>query len=143
MNKYHIFAIKKEIYNIYKNNSYSLYKVLYNLYKINKPDLNYGITLYNQICYPINVFNIKPKFLLLENIKIDKNKYILICNNKKSLIIFKPSRIIYKTDKIESIYLFILNEYYNYFFACDFDSNSYFWINKIKYWINYENLVKY
>ena len=55
MNNYHIFAIKKEVYNVYKDNEYSLFKLLYNLYNLNKTDLNYGITLYNQLCYPINI----------------------------------------------------------------------------------------
>ena len=83
MQTYHLFAIKKEFYKIYKNNSYSLYKVLYNLYNLNKIDLNYGITLYNQLCYPINTKKIKQYFELLNNIRKGNNKYLITYKNNK------------------------------------------------------------
>ena len=92
MNNYHIFAIKKEVYNVYKDNEYSLFKLLYNLYNLNKTDLNYGITLYNQLCYTIDIKKLKKYLELIKN-KKDNNKYIIINNKEYSIIIARPSNI--------------------------------------------------
>lgn len=133
MNNYHIFAIKKEIYNVYKNNEYSLYKLLFNLYNLNKTDLNYGITLYNQLCYPIKIKKLEEYLELLNNIRKGKNRYMIKENNFNSQIILKPSNIIYKTDTISKNIIYILNSYYKYLFICEFDKKEYNWINL--YWI--------
>lgn len=130
MNTYHIFAIKKDIYIIYKKNSYSLYKVLYNLYNLNKIDLKYGITLYNQLCNVINIKKLKKTFELLDNTRKGNNRYLITYNNKKSLIILKPSHIIYKTKDIQKLHLYILNDYNNYLFICNFTTKKYFWIKE-------------
>lgn len=129
MNNYHIFAIKKEIYNVYKNNEYSLYKLLFNLYNLNKTDLNYGITLYNQLCYPIKIKKLEEYLELLNNIRKGKNRYMIKENNFNSQIILKPSNIIYKTDTISKNIIYILNSYYKYLFICEFDKKEYNWIN--------------
>lgn len=133
MQTYHLFVIKKEFYKIYKNNSYSLYKVLYNLYNLNKSDLNYGITLYNQLCYPVNIKKLKQYFELLDNTRKGNNKYLITYKNNKSLIILRPSRIIYKTTNIDEFSAYILDNYYKYLFACNFKRKDFYWINeKIK-----------
>ena len=129
MNNYHIFAIKKEIYNVYKNNEYSLYKLLYNLYNLNKTDLKYGITLYNQLCYPINIKKIEEYLELIENIRKWKNRYMISENNELSIIIIKPSNIIYKTNSISQNIIYILNNYYKHLFICEFDKKDYYWLN--------------
>lgn len=129
MNNYHIFAIKKEAYNVYKDNEYSLFKLLYNLYNLNKTDLNYGITLYNQLCYPINIKKIEEYLKLLDNIKKSKNKYIINEKNIDSELILKPSNIIYKTNNISKNITYILNSYYKYLFICEFNKKDYNWIN--------------
>ena len=129
MNNYHIFAIKKEIYNVYKNNEYSLYKLLYNLYNLNKTDFKYGITLYNQLCYPINIKKLEEYLELIVNIRKGRNKYMISENNKISLIIIKPSNILYKTDNISQNIIYILNNYYKYLFICEFNKKDYYWLN--------------
>lgn len=132
MNTYHIFAIKKETYNIYKNNEYSLYKLIYNLYNINKEDINYGITLYNQLCYPINKKIIEEYLELIHKIRIGKNRYMISENNNKSILIVKPSNIIYKTIELSEDIIYILNNYYKYLFICNFKEKDYKWINNIE-----------
>ena len=129
MNNYHIFAIKKEVYNVYKDNEYSLFKLLYNLYNLNKTDLNYGITLYNQLCYPINIKKLEEYLKLLDNIRKGKNRYIISEKNIHSELILKPSNIIYKTDNISKNITYILNNYYKYLFICEFNKKEYNWIN--------------
>ena len=116
MNKYYIFEIKKEIYKTYKGKEKNLYKLLYNLYNLNKPDLNYGITLYNQLC------NIIKK----EKIK----KYIETLNIKE--LIIKPSHILYITNKMNVNTLYILNTYSKTLFICEFNKKQYNWINHIE-----------
>lgn len=129
MDNYHIFAIKNEVYNIYKDNTHSLFKLLYNLYNLNKTDLNYGITLYNQICNTINTKKLEKYIKLIDNKQI-KNKYIIINNKQYSIIIIKPSNIIYKTNRINKNITYVLNSYYNYLFLCNFDKKEYNWLNK-------------
>jgi len=117
MNKYHIFEIKKEIYKTYKGKEKNLFKLLYNLYNLNKPDLNYGITLYNQLC---NIINKETLY-----------KYIKVLNIKEKIII-KPSHIIYITDKIDINTIYILNTYSKTLFICEFNKKQYNWINHIE-----------
>ena len=128
MNNYHIFAIKKEVYNVYKDNEYSLFKLLYNLYNLNKTDLNYGITLYNQLCYPINIKKLEEYLKLIDNIRKNKNRY-MIKEKTYSELILKPSNIIYKTNNINKNITYILNSYYKYLFICEFNKKDYNWIN--------------
>ena len=119
MNKYYIFEIKKEIYNTYKGKEKNLFKLIYNLYNLNKEDLTYGITLYNQLCNIINKNKIE-KYLDVLNIK-----------HKKELII-KPSHIIYITNKIDINIIYILNTYSKTLFICEFTKKQYNWINHIE-----------
>ena len=132
MNNYHIFAIKKEVYKTYKNNEYSLFKILFNLYNMNKNDMNYGITLYNQLCYPINKKLIEDYLELIHNIRKGNNKYMITENKNNSILIIKPSNIIYKTNKISENITYILNNYYKYLFICEFDKKDYKWVNNIE-----------
>ena len=114
MNKYLIFEIKKEIYKTYKGKEKNLYKLLYNLYNLNKPDLNYGVALFNQLCNIINKETIK--------------KYLEVLNIKQQLII-KPTHIIYITNKLDINILYILNTYSKTLFICEFNKKDYNWIN--------------
>lgn len=127
MNTYSIFNIKKEIYNIYKNNSKSLYKTLYNLSNINKKDINLGISIYNEICIAFNKEKITKYIELLPIIKQNKNKYII----NKNIIIINPSRIIIKANKIDSDIIYILNNYSKCLFICNFNNNEYYWLNEL------------
>lgn len=108
----HIFDIKENIYKTYKNNEYELYKLLHNLCTIKKENLSFGLTLYNQICNKIN--------------KTKLEQYTKILNKKLTI---KPSCIKIKSLDEETIY--ILNNYSNNLFICDFNKNTYKWLNKI------------
>lgn len=132
METYHIFAIKKEAYNAYKNNEYSLYKLIYNLYNLNKEDINYGLTLYNQLCFPINKKLIEEYLELIHKKRVEKNRYMISENKNISILIIKPSNIIYKTNKISKDIIYILKSYYKYLFICNLDKKEYIWINNIE-----------
>ena len=128
---YYLFIIKKEIYNTYKNKTFSLYKLLFNLYNLNKADLTYGITLYNQLCDTKKKKKIKQYFELLNKVRIGKNKYYFLENNIKHLIIIKPSHIIYQTEKISENIIYILSNYSKYIFICNFKENEFFFLEEI------------
>ena len=132
MKIYHIFAIKKEVYNAYNGNEYKLYKLLYNLYNLNKEDLTYGLTLYNQICYPINKKIIEEYLELIHKKRIGKTKYMITEDKITSILIIKPSNIIYQTNNISPNITYILNNYYKYLFICNFKEKDYNWINNIE-----------
>jgi len=127
---YHLFIIKKELYDVYKNKKYSLYKLLYNLYNLNKADLTYGVTLYNQLCDTVNIKRLKYYFELLDKVRIGKDKYYLVEDDIEHTIIIRPSHIIYKTNKENKTILYILNNYSKYIFACDFSIQEFYWINE-------------
>ena len=86
MDTYHIFCIRKEAYNIYKDNPKSLYKTLYNLYNFNKSDLKLGISIYNELCYKINTNKLKEYIKLLPIKRFVKNKYLI----NKNIVIIEP-----------------------------------------------------
>lgn len=127
MKTYNIFQIKKEIYNIYKANTKSLYKTLYNLNHINKTDINLGLSIYNEICNTIDKEKIKKYINLLDIAKQSKNKYLI----NKNIIIIKPSRIIIKANKIDENIIYILNNYNKYLIICNFENKEYYWINEL------------
>ena len=127
MKTYYVFLIKKEIYEIYKNNSKSLYKTLFNLKNMNKQDLNLGLSIYNEICNIINKKKLIKYINLLPITKSKENKYLI----NKNIIIINPSKIIIKTNKIDEDIIYTLNNYNEYFFICDFKNNKYYWLNEI------------
>ena len=124
MDTYHILCIRKDAYNIYKNNPNSLYKTLYNLYNFNKSDLKLGISIYNEICYKIDTKKLKKYIELLPIKRFVKNKYLI----NKNIIIIKPSNIILKTNNLNKDLIYVLNNYNNYLFACNFKNKNYYWL---------------
>ena len=127
METYHIFKVKKEIYNTYKNNPKSLYKTLYNLYNISKQDLKLGLSIYNEICYIINTKKLKEYITLLPITRNVKNKYLI----NKNAIILKPSNITLKYNNINKDIIYVLNNYYKYLFVCNFKTNEFYWLNEL------------
>ena len=127
MDTYHIFCIRKDAYNIYKNNPNSLYKTLYNLYNFNKSDLKLGISIYNELCYRINTKKLKEYIELLPIKRFVKNKYLI----NKNIIIIKPSNIILKTNYFNKDIIYVLNNYNNYLFICNFQNKKYYWLNEL------------
>ena len=125
---YHLFIIKKEIYDVYKNKPYALYKLLYNLYNLNESDFSYGVSLYNQLCEPLNIKKVKKYFELLDKVRTGKNKYYFLENNTEHTIIIKPSHIIYRTILPSLNVLYILDNYSKYIFMCCFSKGEFYFI---------------
>jgi len=129
MRKYYLFTIKKDYYEVYKKNPLVLYKTLENLYKLKKDDLNYGITLYNQICEIIDVERLKNYFNHMK-IKENGNKFLIEHNKQLTLFDFHYSCIICKTIKNYPLVFNTLNYYSKYLFVCDFFNKDYFFLNR-------------
>lgn len=127
MKKYNIFLVKKEIYSIYKDNQKSLFKTLFNLKNMSKCDLSLGLSIYNEICDPINKQKITKYINLLKITRQVKNKYLI----NKNIIIIKPSRIILRNEQIDNDIIYILKNYSKYLFMCDFENKEYYWLNEL------------
>lgn len=129
MRKYYIFMIKREYYDIYMKNSHILYQTLRTLSNISADNSSYGLELYNQIC---DLFDTKRIGQYFENInsKKTKNKYIVdFCNQITTFYVRSSCLMCITDDNIPSI-LRVLTYYYPYLFACDFENEDYFFLNK-------------
>lgn len=129
MRKYYLFVIKKDIKDIYRKNSKSLYAILYNLYKLKGDDIRMGSSIYYQLCHvfskDILINYMKEKYHLKK-----KDKYFL--NNKYEEIFIKfgySCVIIYSTSNIPRIFK-ILYLYNKNIFVADFKNDDYFWLTK-------------
>lgn len=121
MKKYYIFAINREYYELYKKNKHVLYNTLKNLHDLDLDSLNYGLSIYNQICVPINV-NILCNYYK-DYRYIDNRFYV-----DNSLIEINNSCIIVVTKNKHPIALNSLR-YYNYpLFVCNFNEDEYYFL---------------
>lgn len=121
MKKYYIFAINNKNYNLYRNNKYLLFSMLKNLYYLDDEYLNYGVSIYDQLCIPINkeIINnyyqeykyFTNKFYINENIISINNACIVLLTKNFSLNVVK--RLCY--------YVYPL-------FVCNFDNGEYFFL---------------
>ena len=53
MRVYYIFLIKKEVYNITKDNPESLFKLLESIYLLDKKDLSLAFKMFDKLCRKI------------------------------------------------------------------------------------------
>lgn len=141
MRKYYLFIIKNEVYNSYYHNGDVLYKTLENLFKLKSNNVNYGLSIYHQICQTFNIDIVNNYFQIRRNFLVKKkNKKIFVYNRddkEKYLIEVRYSCIViyckYNLPKV----LKLLNYYNSKIFVCDFNNRDYFWNNK-----NYSNFYK-
>lgn len=129
MRKYYLFTIKKEYYEVYKKSPLVLYKTLENLYRLRKEDLNYGLTLYNQICDIIDVDRLINYFAHIKEEYIN-NRYLIRLDNELTIFEFHYACIICKSKKNFPDVFKILNYYNKYIFVCDFSNKDYFFLGK-------------
>lgn len=122
MKKYYIFAIDKEFYKVYKNNTKTLFETLNNLYGLDIEYMNYGISVYNQLCVPINRNVLEAyynDYRYIENhFRIDDS--IMEINN--SCIIVLTNGNLRSAVKCLGYYSYPL-------FACNFKDKEYCFLN--------------
>ena len=126
MRKYYLFSIRREFYDVYKKNSYVLYKTLENLYSLKKENLQYGVSLFHQIC---NLIDKESMHLLFsEYIRVNKNKYLINEGKEESVIIIKNPYILYNTNMNLPPSMGKLYSDNKFIFVIDFKNEDYFWL---------------
>jgi hypothetical protein len=119
MKKYYIFSINRDFYEVYKKNEDVLYKTLLNLYNLDIKEAHYGISVFNQLCNPINKELVTSHFHTKENaFKIDYNTFLKI----------NPSCMIMNTENEIPLDFLNLNYYEAPLFMIDFKNKNYFWL---------------
>ena len=122
MREYNLFIIKNEYYDLYKNRPMVLFESLNKLYKMHN-NLNYGITLYEQLCNKVNIETLK--YYLNDKYQLNNDKTFYI---DKSFIELKPSRITVKSKSNLPEVIKMFNCYNRQIFVCDFNNYDYFWL---------------
>ncbi|HPF82954.1 MAG TPA: hypothetical protein PLV83_02140 [Bacilli bacterium] len=134
MKKYYIFAINREFYSDYADNQKSLYKILKNLYTLDTDYMNYGLSIYNQLCAPINKEILESYYKDYNS--IENHYYINNC-----IIEINNSCMVVLTNRLSLVNLKYLY-YYNFpLFICDFDNDRFSFLNH-EYFKNVDNIIK-
>lgn len=131
MRKYYLFMIKNDYYQVYKRNSQVLYRTLENLYQLSKPNFQYGVSLFDNICQPFSVklLNNYIKNRIPYQMYSDKVIELHSTQEKTKIQINYATIIIISNVNFPSI-LKIFNIYNKRIFVCDFRNQDYFWLNE-------------
>lgn len=138
MRIYYVFSIKDEYYELYKDYPRALYNILLEIYDMNKKEIEYGYSLFNQIAIPINKNELDRKVYheLKEKMRYSKNKDEHIINNlyseEVSIMKIKNTHIVINTIQSYTEFFELLNKYKSFLFACDFKNDDYFFLSRIK-----------
>ena len=131
MRKYFLFDINDRYYNLYLHKERLLFRTLEGLYNNESHQKANNISLFNQICIPINLSYLNTYFNNKVFIKNNNNKhlYISMKSNEKTLIELNYSCIIMLTNKNFSRLFKVFNYYSKRIFVCDFENQDYFWLD--------------
>ena len=124
MYRYYIFDIK----NKFKNDN-NLYRLLKTLYTLNLKYINYGELIYNEMCKPINIENIK-EILKDYNAKKVSRKYFICLNDEITIVVIKYSRLIIISNKLYPDIFNRLKIECENLFVCNFLNDNYFYVSK-------------
>lgn len=133
MRKYYLFVIRKDVYEIYKNNPTALFRTMNNLYHLKPIDYEYGVSLFHQLCEPFRVSLLED--YMQDKYKLEKKNGVY--QFEDNYIYIKPSRCIVKTN-VNMPNIFIDFKCYNrLIFVVDFVMRDYFFLCQ-----DYNNLKK-
>ncbi len=135
MREYNLFVIKDEYFNFYNNKPEYLYEILNKLNNFSS-NMNYGITLYEQLCNKIDVEILK--YYLNNKYGLSNNKVFYLDN---VFIELKYSRIVVRSKYNYPRIMKSFNCYNRNIFVCDFKNNDYFFLNSFMRNKVLENLV--
>lgn len=140
MRKYFLFDISDRYFNVYFHKERLLFRTLESLYNNESHQRANNISLFNQLCVPINIHFLNSYFDNKVFVRNNKNKHIYISQktDEKTLIEIKSSCIIMLTNLNFSKLFKVFNYYSKRIFVCDFQNQDYFWldnqyINKHRY----------
>ena len=130
MRNYYLFIIREEYYDLYHDNPHLLYKALSFLFRIRLNNFSFGLSIYDQLCEPIEVDYLSDYLNYHFHLSHNKYKYLVINQKHKenSIIFIRPSYIhIYTNVNIPHVMsLFYL--YQRRIFVIDIDNQDYFWL---------------
>ena len=135
MREYNLFVIKDEYFNFYNNKPEYLYEILNKLNNFSS-NMNYGITLYEQLCNKIDIEILK--YYLNNKYDLSNNKVFYLDN---VFIELKYSRIVVRSKYNYPRIMKSFNCYNRNIFVCDFKNNDYFFLNSFMRNKVLENLV--
>lgn len=128
MRTYYLFQIKEETYQDLLGNEKELFLLLSKLKKLEQEQINYGISLFQQLCnlWPVEIVH----HYLTHKFRVTKQKNHYIFNQRNQLIV-KPSYFVLKTEyDIPSIF-YNLRYSGSHIFVCDFYNTDYFYLNEL------------
>ena len=138
MRTFYIFKMKKEFVSLYQNSPGSLYNVLKHLYYMKRHEMSYGFNLFQQLTEKIDKNKLDREIYIKyhDEMVYSKNHDEHIINNlyknEISILIIKSTYILINANRNYSSFFTILESLGDEYFACDFVSQDYFWINDIK-----------
>ncbi len=122
---YYLFVIKNDFLKSYDEEY--LYDILKKLKMMNQKNYNYGISLYYNICNLFNIKIIKHYIKTKTNLSYKNNKFFLTKNDYFEI---RKSCVIINSEKYLRQILCVFYIYNKNIFACNFDTNKYFWIKE-------------
>lgn len=132
MRTYYMFAVKKNIHGIYDTKEESLYNILKRIKTVKKPNLRYGLSIYNQICDPFNLELLQDYFKKKYGASAYyKYKIIDHKNHSESHLELSYACLILTTDSFLPSVFDIMYLYNRDIFICDFENDDYFWLEKL------------
>lgn len=134
MRTYHLFTIRKEYYDLYNDNPDLLFKALSSLFKVKLNNYSFGLSIYKQLCEPIDINYLSNYLNYRFHIKKNKHKYFVVNNHRKenSILFIKPSHITITTNVNFPHVLFLFYLYQRRFFVIDIENKDYFWLKDYK-----------
>ena len=136
MRTYYIFFIRKDIYNITKNNAEILYKLFESVKYLKKEDAALGFKIFEKLCeeVPKNNINkiIKDDFIENLSYNISKNTHIIndFINNESTKLLVHNSHLLVKSNSLYPDFFKSLYKIPN-LFVCDFDNMDYFYLRNL------------
>ena len=119
---------------MYSKNGYILYQTLESIYHLKKKNLNYGFSLFRQLCNPFDIKIIKTyiKFKYGKYIQSKNNRFYFKNNyiNEITMVKLGYAHIRIKSNIILPKVLKIFEFYNQKIFVCDFKNKDFFWLSK-------------
>lgn len=138
MRVYYAFSMKEEIKTLYEDSPSNLFLIMKNLYFMREADQEYAIYLYRQMINRLDKARIdRDLFIKYHNTyTYSKNQEKHIINNlykdEISILIVKNSYLLITTNRNDTSFFSILDQFAPNFFICDFSNADYFWLSKLK-----------
>ncbi len=138
MRVFYIFNIKEEFKYLYQNHPLTLYQMLKNIYRLQKEDVLYGKSLFQQLIQPLHKIQIDNSLFikLHQQMPYSKKKDIHYINNlyknEVSRLEVKTTYIRLEMENNKTSFISILKDLDLNLFVCDFDHFRYFFIDEVK-----------